>query len=203
MLTLVDYGIGNIQAFANIYRRLDIPVQTARTAGELAGASRIVLVGVGAFDWAMDRLDASGMRPELDQLVLERNVPVLGICVGMQMMARRSDEGQRLGLGWLPAEVRRFEGSRRDERTRLPHMGWNDVQPTVRGGIFSDIDSPRFYFLHSYYLEPDMSSLVSATTDYGGAFASAVSAGHVHGVQFHPEKSHGWGVQLLANFARS
>ena len=203
MLTLVDYGLGNIQAFANIYRRLNRPFRIAQSPSDLAGASRLILPGVGAFDWAMDRLVASGMRESLDELVLGRQVPVLGICVGLQMMARASDEGVRPGLGWIPAEVKRFDARRISEGTRLPHMGWNDVQPVGTSAIFSGIESPRYYFLHSYYVVPDEPSIVAATTDYGGGpFASAVSVGHVAGVQFHPEKSHGWGGQLLDNFGR-
>jgi glutamine amidotransferase len=201
MVTLVDYGIGNIQAFANIFRHLHHDVSIARTETELASATRLVLPGVGAFDWAMERLDASGMRPTLDDLVVKRGVPVLGVCVGMQMMARRSDEGVRPGLGWIDADVRRFDDARSTARTWLPHMGWNDVRPVADSAIFRGIELPRFYFLHSYYVAPADASLVSATTDYAGVFASAVSAGNVHGVQFHPEKSHGWGIQLLSNFS--
>ena len=201
MIALVDYGLGNIQAFANIYRRLNIPVTEARTPAELQAADRIVLPGVGAFDWAMTRLEASGMRVCLDDLVLVEKRPVLGICVGMQMMARCSDEGQLPGLGWIDAEVKRFDESRLRQKTRIPHMGWNDVAPASADLLFRGIDSPRFYFLHSYYVTPNDPGLVLATTEYGDPFASAVCREHVFGVQFHPEKSHGWGVQLLKNFA--
>lgn len=202
MIALVDYGHGNIQAFANIYKRLSIPVTLARTAEPLLNATHIVLPGVGAFDWAMERLDASGMRPTLDRLVLEQKLPVLGVCVGMQMMARCSDEGSAPGLGWFDAEVRRFDESRIQSRTHLPHMGWNDVDPTDDQGLFEEMGSAaRFYFLHSYYFAPNDPSDVLATTEYGERFASAVRRGNVYGVQFHPEKSHGWGIQLLKNFA--
>lgn len=202
MIAIVDYGLGNIQAFANIYKRLEIPVLLARSAGDLTGATHIVLPGVGAFDWAMQRLDESGMRAILDRLVLEEKRPVLGICVGMQMMARRSDEGAAAGLGWFDADVRRFDESRIQGRTHLPHMGWNDVVPTDERGLFKDMDrGARFYFLHSYYFAPHDPTDVLATTDYGEQFACAVRRGNVHGVQFHPEKSHGCGIQLLKNFA--
>ena len=197
MIALVDYGLGNIQAFANIYRRLNIPVQEARTADDLQRADKIVLPGVGAFDWAMTCLDASGMRTCLDDMVLIEKRPVLGICVGMQMMARRSDEGDLSGLGWIDAEVRHLEA----DRLQLPHMGWNDVVPVETDCLFGNIDSPRFYFLHSYYFAPSNPDQVLATTEYGGVFASAVRCGLIFGVQFHPEKSHDWGVQLLKNFA--
>ena len=202
MITIVDYGLGNIQAFANIYKRLGIAARFAKSADDLAEASHIILPGVGAFDWAMSLLDTSGMRATLDRLVLEEHRPVLGICVGMQMMARRSEEGSAAGLGWFDAEVRRFDETRIQSRTHLPHMGWNDVVPRDTTGLFRDLGSgARFYFLHSYYFAPNDPSDVLATADYGDRFACAVRRGNVHGLQCHPEKSHGWGTQLLKNFA--
>jgi glutamine amidotransferase len=201
MITLIDYGLGNIQAFANIYKRLNIPVAVARTSVELAAAERIILPGVGAFDWAMSRLEASGMRVCLDDLVMGKKRPVLGVCVGMQMMARRSDEGKLPGLGWIDAEVKRFDESGFRQQTHLPHMGWNDVCPSEMGSLFKGMLSPRFYFLHSYYFAPVHPNAVLAMTDYNGHFASAVRLGNVFGTQFHPEKSHQWGIQLLKNFA--
>jgi glutamine amidotransferase len=203
MITIVDYGLGNISAIANIYKRLGIGVRSARTADELADATRVVLPGVGAFDWAMDRLEASGMRPALDRLVRDERLPVLGICVGMQMMARCSDEGQASGLGWIDAEVRLFDETRFVERTHLPHMGWNDVVARPGEPLLAGMKgAPRFYFLHSYYFLPRERDHVIGETDYGGGpFASAVRHGNVMGVQFHPEKSHHWGIELLKNFA--
>lgn len=201
MVTLVNYGLGNIQAFANIYKQLNIAVHIARSAEELAGAKKIVLPGVGAFDHAMSRLDASGMRTCLDDMVLNQQCPVLGICVGMQMMARGSDEGTMPGLSWLDAEVKRFDEAGFQGKTHLPHMGWNDVLPSEADGLFKGLDKPRFYFLHSYHFVPCNPVHVLATTDYNGPFASAVRSGHIFGVQFHPEKSHQWGVRLLKNFA--
>jgi glutamine amidotransferase len=200
MITIVDYGLGNIQAFANIYKRLNIAVRIARTAEELRDAERIILPGVGAFDWAMTRLDASGMRSALDERVLIARRPVLGVCVGMQIMAKKSEEGRLPGLGWFDAEVKRFDESRFCGKTHLPHMGWNDVQP-IAPDLFKGLVSPLFYFLHSYYFVPSAREQTAATTDYNGAFTSAVSCGNIFGVQFHPEKSHGCGVQLLKNFA--
>ena len=200
MITLVDYGLGNIQAIVNIYKSLNIPARIACTAQDLADAQRVILPGVGAFDWAMNRLDKSGMRATLDKLVRDQRKPVLGICVGMHMMARRSEEGERPGLGWVDGEVRRFEKTA--QRRHLPHMGWNDVEPQAPGGLFKDLEaSARFYFLHSYYFAPAQADALLASTDYHGTFACSVHAGNVYGVQFHPEKSHQWGIQLLKNFA--
>jgi len=202
LITIVDYGVGNVQALANIYKRLEIPCLQARSAAELAGATHVILPGVGAFDWAMARLQASGMREALDELAQVQRKPVLGICVGMQMMADGSDEGQLPGLGWFDAHVRRFDEAKFKSPTHLPHMGWNDVEPVRTDGLLRELgDQARFYFLHSYYFAPNDPADILATTVYGERFASAVQRGNVHGVQFHPEKSHGWGIQLLKNFA--
>jgi glutamine amidotransferase len=202
MISIFNYGVGNIHAIANIYKRLNIPVRIASTAEELTGAERVILPGVGAFDWAMARLDNSGMRAVLDNLVLSKGKPVLGICVGMQMMAKRSDEGSLEGLGWIDAEVKKFDRAAPSHRAYVPHMGWNDVEPHSQGGLFRDIGpTGRFYFLHSYYFAPKDQNVILAVTDYGGPFASSIRAGNIYGVQFHPEKSHQWGIQLLKNFA--
>lgn len=202
MITLVNYGLGNIQAIVNIYRRLNISVAVACTAYELERAERIILPGVGAFDWAMSRLNQSGMRECLDTMVGVKKLPVLGICVGMQMMATRSDEGSLKGLGWIDAEVKKFDESAFTQSTHLPHMGWNNVSPRKTDCLFKGMDAdPRFYFLHSYFLSPTRASDVLAVTDYNGLFVSAVCSGNVFGTQFHPEKSHQWGIQLLKNFA--
>jgi imidazole glycerol-phosphate synthase subunit HisH len=201
MIRIVKYGLGNIAAFANIYRRLNIDCATAETADELATASKIILPGVGAFDWAMHLLAESGMRECLDDMVLNRKVPVLGVCVGMQMMANSSEEGQSPGLGWIDADVRRFDESQFTARTHLPHMGWSNVRPAQTDNLFRDMPDPRFYFLHSYLVAPRLRQNVLAETEYGATFASAVRADNVFGVQFHPEKSHQWGIRLLQNFA--
>lgn len=201
MIGIVDYGLGNIRAFLNVYRRLGIPATAADSRASLESASKLILPGVGAFDWALQRLDASGLREPLDEMVLERKVDVLGVCVGMQMMARSSEEGDSPGLGWIDADVRRIEDVDSDRQPMLPHMGWNDAAPAAADSLFRGIESPRYYFLHSYCVVPDQPDCTLATTEYGGRFTSAVQVGNVYGTQFHPEKSHHWGVQLLQNFA--
>jgi len=202
MIAIVHYGLGNVHAIANIYKRLGIPQVIATTPADLAAASHIVLPGVGAFDWAMKRLNESGLREALEHCVLVERKPVLGICVGMQMLAQRSEEGSLPGLSWIHGEVRRFDASRFAGETRLPHMGWNDVRPRQTGGLFKQLTSgARFYFLHSYYFSPKNDDNVLATTDYFGEFACSVGSENIYGVQFHPEKSHQWGIQLLKNFA--
>lgn len=201
MVTIINYGLGNIQAFANIYKRLNVPIRVATHLDELEGADKLILPGVGSFDWAMQKLEDSGMRSKLDELVLQKKCPVLGVCVGMQMMAKHSEEGKLPGLGWIDAEVKRFDESQFKQKTHLPHMGWNDVSPT-EDSLFKGLDSPRFYFLHSYCIVPANSGQVLATCDYNGSFASAVRFDHIFGVQFHPEKSHQWGIKLLKNFVK-
>ncbi len=202
MITIIDYGLGNVQALANIYKKLDIPVTLAHDEAGLRGARKVILPGVGAFDWAMALLNGSGMREPLEALVRAELCDVIGICVGMQMLAERSEEGSLPGLGWIRGDVKRFDEKRFSEKTHLPHMGWNDVAPQVDSGLFRGIgDEARFYFLHSYYFVPSSKEDLVATSDYGGSFACAVRNGNVYGVQFHPEKSHQWGIQLLHNFA--
>jgi glutamine amidotransferase len=201
MIRIVDYGLGNILAFRNVYKRLNVDVGVAKTAADLADATRIILPGVGAFDQAMELLEASGMRPRLTELVVDRKMPAIGICVGMQILADSSEEGSRPGLGWIPGRVRHFKSLAGWNR-RAPHMGWNDVAPAAGNAVFKGLESEsRFYFLHSFYFECDSSVDVAALSHYGGDFASAVHRENVHGVQFHPEKSHHFGAQLLRNFA--
>jgi glutamine amidotransferase len=202
MIGIVDYGLGNVQAIANIYKLLSIDARIVSDAEELRLADRLILPGVGAFDWAMTRLEASGLRSALNELVNERARPVLGICVGMQMMANSSEEGTLAGLGWIQAVVKKLPCSAADCRTPLPHMGWNDVEPVHESSLFAGLaPSARFYFLHSYAVFPEKQSIALATTRYCGDFVSSVAEGNVFGVQFHPEKGHAAGVSLLRNFA--
>ena len=202
MIAIVNYGLGNVQAIANIYNRLGIPARIVSTADELADAGRVILPGVGAFDRAMARLNESGMRSVLDRLVLGEGKPALGICVGMQMMARRSEEGVLDGLGWIAADVRRVDRLAPAETVQMPHMGWNDVQPVRAHALLKGLEtSAQFYFLHSYYVVTDAKDDVAAVTSYGAEFASIICRDRICGAQCHPEKSHGWGIQLLKNFA--
>lgn len=203
MITLIDYGVGNINAFLNVYKRVDVPVKIAKAENDLEGAEKLILPGVGHFDYAMSKLNNSGMREKLDHLVLEQKVPVIGICVGMQMMANHSDEGKLEGLKWIDATVKKFDESKIDQVTRLPHMGWNDVKPVKDIELFKGLENDSiFYFLHSYYFECNNPSDVMAVSDYGIEFASAAHHENKYGIQFHPEKSHHYGEILLHNFAK-
>jgi len=202
LIGILDYGLGNILAFQNIFKRVNVAVTVVSDPDELARVSKLVLPGVGAFDHAMDLFERSGLRRPVEDRVLGGDLPVIGVCVGMQMLAESSDEGVRPGLGWVPGRVLKLDGSRVAHATRLPHMGWNDVRILAQQPLFDGLSGGwRFYFLHSYYFEAASARSVLAVADYGGEFACAVQRENVYGVQFHPEKSHHFGAMLLKNFA--
>jgi len=202
MIRIIDYGVGNIQAFVTMFKRLGIPAERANKPAELVGATRLILPGVGVFDRAMQLFNQTGMREPLESLVLGQKVPVLGVCVGMQMLASGSDEGEMKGLNLIPGRVRAFSNTSEMAQLPMPHMGWNDLHIKPGAKLFKGFKSqPRFYFLHSYYFNCDDKTHVAATATYGQEFDSVVSKGHIHGVQCHPEKSHHFGAQLLKNFA--
>lgn len=202
MITIIDYGLGNVRAFANVYERLNIPVSIAKTVDDLKDTTKIILPGVGAFDYAISKLNDSGMRETLDNLVLGHKVPVLGICVGMQILANFSDEGVLPGLGWIDGMVKKFDVSVLKSKTQLPHMGWNTIHPNNDNPLLVNFSNDsRFYFLHSYYFQCNDPNNAIATTEYGIKYTSAVNKKNIYGVQFHPEKSHQWGIQILKNFA--
>ena len=202
MITLIDYGVGNIFAFQNVYKRLNIPTKIAKRKEDLANAKKLILPGVGSFDYAMAQLNASGMREKLDELVLEKKVPVIGICVGMQIMGNRSDEGKLEGLKWIDSEILKFDENLIQQRTKLPHMGWNDVAPINNHPLFIGLEKEAiFYFLHSFYFKCKNETESIAVSNYGIFFSSAVHRENIYGIQFHPEKSHQYGEKLLHNFA--
>ncbi len=203
MITIIDYGVGNIFAFQNVYKRLDIPTKIAKSSQDLIDAEKLVLPGVGSFDYAMNQLNISGMREKLDELVLVKKIPVIGICVGMQIMGNRSDEGELEGLNWIDSEILKFDGRLINQRTKLPHMGWNDVIPVKNHPLFIGLEEDAiFYFLHSFYFKCNNPEESIAVSDYGISFSSAVNRENIFGIQFHPEKSHQFGEKLLNNFAR-
>lgn len=202
MITIIDYNVGNICAFQNVFKRLNIPTKIARSKKDLFDAKKLLLPGVGSFDFALGQLNASGMREKLDELVLEKKIPVIGICLGMQIMGNRSDEGKLEGLKWIDSEILKFDVNLINQRTKLPHMGWNNVNPVGNQPIFTGLDKNSiFYFLHSYYIKCNNPSESIALTEYGKSFTSAVNYDNIYGIQFHPEKSHLYGERLLNNFA--
>ena len=202
MITIVDYGLGNVQAFVNVYKRLDIPVNVAKSTDDFIGTTKIILPGVGSFDRAMQQFNSSGMKKLIEQLVLKEEIPILGVCVGMQMLANSSEEGKLSGLGWVDGSVKKFDVASMLHTQNLPHMGWNNVTTETEGGLFKDIKGEnKFYFLHSYYFDCCHKSNIIGVTDYGFSFTSAIKKKNIFGVQFHPEKSHHYGGQLLKNYS--
>ena len=203
MIGIVNYGSGNIQAIANIYSRLNIPFEIIEDPSELAKTNKLILPGVGAFDATMKQLLDSGLKSALDEEVLIKKKPVLGVCVGMQIMSNGSEEGTLPGLGWIKGKVKKFDINKFKEKPFLPHMGWNTIEPKINHDVFKDLDYDLgFYFVHSYYFETEHSTNLLSTSIYGDEFASAVFNNQIFGMQFHPEKSHSNGVQLLSNFAK-
>lgn len=202
MITIIDYGLGNIKAFGNIYKRNNIPVRVASNKKELLTATRVILPGVGSFDQAVSLLNNSGMKEILEELVLAKHVPVLGICVGMQLLARNSEEGVLPGLGWINGTVKKLSTNGLSFATHLPHMGWNEVKPSMGHPLLENLNGKsRFYFLHSYYFDCHSPEHIIAQAEYGASFTCAIANNNVLGVQFHPEKSHENGIRVLLNFA--
>jgi glutamine amidotransferase len=203
MIGIVNYGSGNVQAIANIYNRVNIPFKIISNYEQMKKVDKLILPGVGAFDATMKVLNNSGLREALDEQVLVSGKPVLGICVGMQILSKGSDEGEIGGLGWIDGMVKKFDLTKIHEKPYLPHMGWNSISPLVNHDLFKGVDNELgFYFVHSYYFETENSVNALCNTYYGGYFSSAVYKNQIFGVQFHPEKSHSNGIKLLSNFAK-
>ncbi|VFR97140.1 Imidazole glycerol phosphate synthase amidotransferase subunit [plant metagenome] len=203
MIAIIDYGSGNVGAIANIYKQLKIAHCITGELEQLAQAERYVLPGVGAFDTTMQYLRASGMVDMLNEQVLVKKKKVLGICVGMQILADSSDEGSLAGLGWIPGHVRKIDAASLPAAPRLPHMGWNSIRTTREHSLFEGVDAERgFYFLHSYYFDAARNEDVLATVQYGRQLTCGVMHENVFGLQFHPEKSHSNGMAVFRNFAR-
>ncbi|MDF3819139.1 imidazole glycerol phosphate synthase subunit HisH [Leptospira sp. 96542] len=203
MIGILNYGVGNLKAFANIFKNLNVEHKIIKEAYEIEQVDKLILPGVGSFDSVMQKLKEANVMEVLNDFALVRKSPVLGICVGMQILAKSSEEGVTDGLGWLDGTVKKFDFKNKEPKLMIPQIGWNEV--IVRrsdSGIFKSLEAnPHFYFLHSYYFECEDSFHVAAEADYGGLFCCAVQKGNIFGTQFHPEKSHHNGVQLLKNFA--
>lgn len=202
MIGIIDYGSGNIQAIATIYKNLNIEYKVLKEPKDLEKATKLILPGVGAFDSTMQQLTDSGLKNKLNELVLEKKVPILGICVGLQIMGHGSDEGDLPGLGWIPGYVNKFDENLIKVKPKYPHMGWNVINNLHNHPLFKNIDEEfGFYFVHSYYFKCENENNILTTSFYGDQFTSSIYSNHILGTQFHPEKSHGNGIQLFKNFA--
>ena len=203
MIGIIDYGSGNVQAIATIYKKLNIDYLVISSPDDLKKANKLILPGVGAFDATMQQLIDSGLRDELNNLVINKKVPILGICVGLQVMGFGSDEGDLQGLGWIPGTVKKFNINKIESKPKLPHMGWNTIKDIQNHNLFKGIDNEfGFYFVHSFYFECENEENILSSSNYGTEFTSSIYADHIIGTQFHPEKSHRNGVLLFKNFAR-
>ncbi len=201
MIVIVDYRMGNLGSIVNILRKVGADAVVSGDTGVVGDATKLILPGVGAFDEGMKNIVGLGLRETLDRRVLRDRVPTLGICLGMQLMARRSEEGESSGLGWIAGDVKRFRFAPEQAQLKVPHMGWNTVKTWKQSPLFDRFtEPPRFYFVHSYYVACDDAGDVLATASYGGDFTAAFQRGKLMGVQFHPEKSHKFGVTLFRNF---
>lgn len=202
MISIINYGSGNINAIANIYDTLKIEYKIVSKSEDLVGSKKVILPGVGAFDETMGMLNKSGFLDVLNHLVLFQKIPVLGICVGMQIMAESSEEGKLEGLGWIKGKVKKFDSNLIEHKPKIPHLGWNSISSTKECDLFNGIDqNDGFYFIHSYFFSATNQEDILAVSNYGIKFSCSVNRNNIYGVQFHPEKSHKNGVLLLKNFA--
>jgi glutamine amidotransferase len=203
MITIIDYGMGNLASVQNMFKRVGVPCEITGDLDKINKAQKILLPGVGAFDAAVQRIDATGLRSLLSQKAEVEKVPVLGICLGMQLLTKSSEEGKLSGLGWIPAKTIKFSFDA-GSNLKVPHMGWNEIHVVNQYPLINDLPpEPRFYFVHSYHVKAEDDKYVIARTHYGHDFDSMITNGdNIFGAQFHPEKSHKFGMKLFENFAR-
>lgn len=202
MITIIDYGIGNFGSIFNMLKKVGARARISSNIDEVSNAEKIILPGVGHFDWGMEQIERSGLRRVLDQKAMVEKVPILGICLGMQLLSKGSEEGQLQGLGWIPAKTVRFKFPK-ESKLKIPHMGWNSVEVSQPSPLTANFGlQHRFYFVHSYHAVVEDEKYCILKTEYGYPFDSAIQNGNIFGVQFHPEKSHRFGMTLLNNFAR-
>ncbi len=203
MIVIINYGMGNVGSVLNMVQKVGAEVVVSSDPQVIKESDKLILPGVGAFDQGMQNLEELHLRELLQERVIQKKTPILGICLGLQLFTRRSEEGSRAGLGWLAANTLRFQLERSSEPLRTPHMGWNTVRPVREDSLLKGLEKEnRFYFVHSYHLACEDATDVIGKTLYGYEFDSVIRRGNIMGTQFHPEKSHRFGMQLLKNFVR-
>jgi glutamine amidotransferase len=201
MIAIIDYGTGNTRSIQSMLSYIGVSSHLTSSPTEIELAEKLILPGVGHFDYGMSQLRKSGLDKVLTSQVLEKKVPVLGICLGAQLLTRGSQEGSESGLGWLPADTVRFDHSRLTSELKIPHMGWAETEFVADSPLSKNLESPaRFYYVHSYHLQPDTIEMSLCFATHGYRFAAGIGRDNIIGVQFHPEKSHKFGMQLLRNF---
>jgi glutamine amidotransferase len=202
MISIIDYGLGNIHAFVNIYKSLNIQTKVVSDHHDIINADKLILPGVGAFDSAMQKLKSINILDSINEFTLIKKKPILGVCVGMQIMAKSSEEGEIEGLGWIDSNVKLFNSNNLNSDYPVPHMGWNNILPEKENILLKGLSKESFfYYLHSYYFECNDPENIIATTEYINKFTCVVSKENIFGIQFHPEKSHDAGSILLKNFS--
>jgi len=204
MIVVVDYGVGNLGSIVNMFKKVGAKAVASSDPAVIEGAEKLILPGVGAFDAAMRKFRETGLVPVVGRLVMEKKIPVLGLCVGLQLMTKGSEEGREAGLGWFDAETIRFKFDDAHAHLKIPHMGWNTALVCREHPLVMDWDEEsRFYFVHSYYVVAKDANAVLAETEYGVTIHSILGRENIMGTQFHPEKSHKYGMRLLKNFAEN
>ena len=204
MITIIDYNTGNLGSIKNMLKRLGIASQITNDISKIEQAEKLILPGVGHFDYGMKNLHASGVVNTLNQKVLENKTPILGICLGVQLLTESSEEGTEKGLGWIKGKTIAFDKSKLAANQKVPHMGWTDVANYQQSKLFEGIDDePRFYFVHSFHLSLENKNDCLVTANYGYEFAAGIEHENILGTQFHPEKSHKFGMKVLENFAKN
>jgi glutamine amidotransferase len=202
MIVIIDYGVGNLGSIANMLKKVGAEAMISSNVSDIEKADKLILPGVGAFDNGMKNLNESGLVSVLNTKVIEIKTPILGICLGAQLFSKSSQEGELPGLGWIDAEMKRFRFDQSQANLKVPHMGWNFVTVNQSNPLFNDMyENARFYFVHSYHFVCHDEKNILAKTHYGYEFASAIVSENIMGTQFHPEKSHKFGMKLLKNFA--
>jgi len=204
MLTIIDYKAGNIRSIQNMLKKIGVSSKVTDKDEEIEVADKLILPGVGSFDYGMEQLEKSGLIDILNKKVKTDKIPILGICLGVQLMTKGSEEGIKSGLGWFNAHTVKFDKSRLDTNRKIPHMSWAEVDYNTNSRLFQNFSEiPRFYFVHSYHLHSDKTEEVLANANYGYRFVAALENENIIGVQFHPEKSHKFGMQILRNFVEN